>query len=143
MAYPRRKVTDEMRRVITENTNKVAAELLGISKSTVWAICRDEGIRSKQEINADGSPRGERRSAIFDMWIADASIAEICKTLDLRASGVCSVLGIPTPSGIALYLSRAACKRLDEMTPAGVLRDEYVAEIIDSFVAFKQPEWRK
>ena len=134
MAYPRRQVTDEMRRVIRSNTNDSAARLLGVSKSTVSAICQAEGIRCQPERNADGTPRGSKRAEVKRMWDAGASIADICLEADTRVSIVCAMIGIETQSGIALYLSREACERLDAVTPAGVGRDEYVAEIIESFV---------
>lgn len=134
MAYPRRQVTDEMRRVIQSNTNDSAARLLGVSKSTVSAICQAEGISCQPERNADGTPRGSKRAEMRHMWAAGASVAEICAEVDMRVSGVCIALGIPLATGIALYLSREACERLDAVTPAGVGRDEYVAEIIESFV---------
>jgi hypothetical protein len=134
MAYPRRQITDEMRRVITENTNRDAAKILGVCNSTISAICRAEGIKSRPTINADGTPRGATRAEICSMWTQGATVAEICAEYDMRASVACAVLCIPTLSGIALYLSEDTCKRLDRMTPAGVGRDEYVAEIIASFV---------
>jgi hypothetical protein len=143
MAYPKRAVTDEMRKVIVENSNANAAKILRVSKSTISSICRDEGIRPKTTFNADGTPRGWRRAEICRMWKEGASIADICEEYDLRVSTVCAVLAIPTLTGIALFMSETDIKRLDKVKPAGVGRDEYVVEIISAFVADSAASGRK
>jgi hypothetical protein len=132
MAYPKRVVTDRQREVIRANTQQQAAKILGISKSTVQAICKAEGIKSGRGIGRGGLARGQLCDDVRSMWAADYSVAYICNHYDLRASAVCGMLDIVTLSGISLYLGKTVLERVEELADdEGMSVDWTVARLME------------
>lgn len=132
MAYPKRVVTDHQREVIRANTQQDAAKILGISKSTVQAICKAEGIKSGRGIGRCGLARGQLCDEVRSLWDADYSVAYICNHYDLRASAVCGMLGILTLSGISLYLKKTVLETVEELADdEGISVDWMVARLMD------------
>lgn len=127
MAYPRRVVTQHQRDVITAHTHDEAARILGISKSTVSAICRSEGIHFAQKIGRGGMRRGQLADDVRGLWNADYSVAHLCDRYDLRASAVCAMLGIETLSGISLYLGKSTLRRLADIAHDEALGIDWMA----------------
>lgn len=132
MAYPKRVVTDYQREVIRSNTQQQAARILKVSKSTVQAICKAEGIKSGRGVGRGGLARGQLCDEVRGLWDADYSVAYICDHYDLRASAVCGMIGIVTLSGISLYLKKTVLETVEEMADdEGMSVDWTVARLLD------------
>lgn len=131
MAYPKRVVTDYQREVIRSNTQQDAAKILKVSKSTVQAICKAEGIKSGRGVGRGGLARGQLCDEVRSLWNADYSVAYICDHYDLKASAVCGMLGIVTLSGISLYLKKTVLETVEDMADdEGVSVDWMVARLL-------------
>ena len=131
MAHPKRVVTAHQRQVITSSTQDEAARALGISKSTVQAICRDEGIRCVRKLGRGNLARGQLCEDVRSLWKADYSVAYICSHYDLKASAVCGMLGIETLIGLSLYLTPSVLERVEELADGvGISADWMVAVLL-------------
>jgi len=127
--------------VIKTNTVAESARILGLSKNAIYCFCRNESISPVwQRKSASLQNWGTEYREINDLWnTGDVTIHTLCEKYDLRPSDVCQKVGIRSPTGAAIYLTKREVAWLEYSCPNGMGINEYIASFVrDAYMEEKE-----
>lgn len=130
MPHKKRNTTQYELDVIKANTLDKAAEILGISMTTIHHICKANDISFiRRRAKYDGHLWGVKNEMKSDRSFG-MSIAQISEKHSVTPSTVRSILGIKTHGLVFQFLSNEVAEWLDMQCPKGMTIYEYAAIII-------------
>jgi hypothetical protein len=126
----KRNTTQHELDVIQANTCADAMDILGVSRTTIHNICRDNGITFKRLRGLPPSGKYANRSMMTHDWRSGMTVAEIARKYEMVPSYVRSVLQQKTHGPVFQFLQLDVIEWLDRNTPDGMTIYEYAAIVI-------------
>jgi len=130
MPQNKRKSTQHELDVIQANTCADAMDILGVSRTTIHNICRDNGITFKRLRGLPPSGKYANRRMMTDDWRSGMTISDIARKYGMVPSYVRSVLQQKTHGLVFQFLQLDVIEWLDRNTPDGMTIYEYAAIVI-------------